>query len=201
MRYNQMSNLPLLKEALEKAIVVRMGKYEYFVNPIQGVAPPLKPNLLREIAGRIVDIAKFNVDRIVTIEAMGIHVSALVSSMTNIPIIITRKKKFNLPGEVEVLVKKSYRKIAGKEKPQKFYINSVKKGDRVIVIDDVMSTGGTVTGVVKGLLKAGVVVKDIIIVMNRGQGPERVKEETGLKVKTLADIEVKDGKVQILRID
>jgi len=196
-----MTRLPLLKEALEKAIVVKMGKYEYFVNPTQGVAPPLKPNLLREIASRIVDIADFDVDRIVTIEAMGIHVSALVSTMTNVPITIVRKKKFNLPGEVEVLVKRSYRKIAGKGKGQKFYINSVKKGDRVIVIDDVMSTGGTVLGVLQGLKKVGVIVKDVIIVMNRGKGPERVKKETGLDVKTLADIEIKDGKVHILRID
>lgn len=196
-----MKKLPLLKETLEKAIVVKMGRYEYFVNPTQGVAPPLKPNLLREIAGRIVDIADFDVDRIVTIEAMGIHVSALVSSMTNVPIIIIRKKKFNLPGEIEVSVKKSYRKVAGKGKAQKFYINSVKKGDRVILIDDVMSTGGTVSGVMEGLRKVGVIVKDVIVVMNRGKGPQRVKEETGLDVKTLADVEIKDGKLHILRID
>lgn len=198
-----MKQLPLLKEALEKATVVKMGKYEYFVNPTQGVQPPLKPNLLREIASRIVDITDFNVDRIVTIEAMGIHVSALVSSMTNVPIIICRKKRFNLPGEIEVTVDKSYRKAAGKgkETEQKFYINSVNKGDRVVIIDDVMSTGGTVEGVVKGLTKAGVVVKDIIVVMNRGKGPERIKKATGLKVKTLADVDIQNGKLHIRRID
>lgn len=196
-----MTKLPLLKEALENAIVVKMGKYEYFVNPTQGVAPPLKPELLKEIAQRIVELADFDVDRIVTIEAMGIHVSALVATMTNVPIIIVRKKKFNLPGEIEVVVKKSYRKIAGKQKGQKFYINSVKKGDRVIIIDDVMSTGGTISGVIQGLKKVGVIVKDVIVVMNRGQGPERVKRETGLDVKTLADVEIKNGKVHIIRID
>lgn len=196
-----MTKLPLLKEALENAIVVKMGKYEYFVNPTQGVAPPLRPELLKEIAQRIVELADFNVDRIVTIEAMGIHVSALVATMTKVPIIIVRKKKFNLPGEIEVEVKKSYRKIAGKETVQKFYINSVRRGDRVIIIDDVMSTGGTVSGVIQGLKKVGVIVKDVIIVMNRGRGPERVKRETGLDVKTLADVEIKDGKVHIIRID
>ncbi len=198
-----MHKMPLLKEALERAKVVKIGKYEYFINPTQGVLPPLKPNLLREIASRIVDIADFKVDRIVTIEAMGIHVSALVSSMTNVPIIICRKKKFSLPGEIEVTIDKSYRKVAakGKETEQKFYINSVKKGDKVIIIDDVMSTGGTVEGVVKGLAKVGVVVKDVIVVMNRGKGPERVKRKTGLKVKTLSDVDIKNGKLRIKRID
>ena len=121
--------------------------------------------------------------------------------MTKVPIIIARKKKFNLPGEIEVKVKKSYRRVAGKETVQKFYINSVKKGDRVIIIDDVMSTGGTVSGVIQGLKKVGVIVKDVIIVMNRGRGPERVKKETGLDVKTLADVEIKNSKVHVIRID
>ncbi|MGQ9788651.1 MAG: hypoxanthine/guanine phosphoribosyltransferase [Candidatus Hadarchaeaceae archaeon] len=196
-----MTKLLLLKEALENAMVIKMGKYEYFVNPTQGVLPPLKPELLKEIAQRIVELADFEVDKIVTIEAMGIHVSALVATMTNLPIIIARKKKFNLPGEIEVEVKKSYRKIAGKETGQKFYINSIKKGDRVIIIDDVMSTGGTVSGVIQGLKKVGVIVKDVIIVMNRGRGPEKVKRETGLGVKTLADVEIKNGRVHIIRID
>jgi adenine phosphoribosyltransferase len=187
-----MPRLPLLEKALENATIIKMGRYDYFVNPLQGVAPPLEPELLREIAERIVEIADFDVDRIVTIEAMGIHISALVSSMSNMPFVILRKKKFGLPGEVEVSVKKSYREIAGGERMETFYINSIKKGDRVLVIDDVMSTGGTVTSVVKGLKKIGAVVKDILIVMNREKGPERVRRETGCDVKTLADIEVKE---------
>ena len=196
-----MPRLPLLEKALENATIIKMGRYDYFVNPLQGVAPPLEPELLREIAERIVEVADFDVDRIVTIEAMGIHISALVSSMSNMPFVILRKKKFGLPGEVEVLVKKSYREIAGGERMETFYINSIKKGDRVLVIDDVMSTGGTVTSVVKGLKKIGAVVKDILIVMKREKGPERVRRETVFDVKTLAEIEVKEGKLHNLMID
>jgi len=139
------------------------------------------------------------VDYIVTAEVMGIHVSALVSYETGIPLVIIRKKKFGLEGEVEVPIERSYRRIAG-EKEEVLYINSIKKGDRVLLIDDVMSEGGTVISIVKGLRKIGAVVKDIVIVMNRGRGPERVKEETGQTVKTLADVTMEGGKVRILSI-
>ncbi len=196
-----MTKLPILKKALENAKVVKMGRYEYFINPLQGVEAPLESKFLQEISRRISEIVGSKVDKIVAIEAMGIHISALVSSMSNIPLVIVRKKRFNLPGELEVVVEKSYRKIAGGEREDKFYINSIKKGDRVLVIDDVISTGGTMAGIVKGLLKTGAVVKDVIIVMNRGNGPERIRRETGCNVRTLADVDVHDGKVHILRID
>lgn len=194
-----MAELKLLKDALEKAPVVQRGKYTYFVNPLQGVAPPLKPSLLQEVAAEIKKTADLDVDYIVTAEVMGIHISALVSCETGIPLVIIRKKKFGLEGEVEVPIERSYRRIAG-EKEEVLYINSIKKGDRILLIDDVMSDGGTVISIVKGLRKIGAVVKDIIIVMNRGRGPERVKEETGLVVKTLSDVSMEGGKVRILNI-
>lgn len=196
-----MTTLPLLKTALENAKVVKMGKYEYFINPLQGVAAPLEADFLKEISKRIFEIADWNVDKIVAIEAMGIHISALVSSISNKPLVIVRKKRFNLPGELEVIVEKSYRKIAGGEREDRFYINSIRDGDRVLVIDDVISTGGTMAGILKGLLKIGAIVKNVIIVMNRGGGPERIRRETGCNVRTLADVEVRNGKVHILRID
>ena len=189
--------LELLKDALEKAPVLKRGEYFYFINPLQGVSPPLQPDLLMEIARAIVGIADLDVDRIVTVEVMGIHISSLVSCLTGIPLVIIRKKEFGLPGEVEVVSEESYRQIA-REEEVKLYINSIRRGDRVLIIDDLMSEGGTVISMIKGLQKAGAIVKDVVVVTNRGRGPQRVKEETGHDVKTLADVEVRGGKVHIL---
>jgi len=191
--------LELLKDALEKAPVVKRGEYFYFISPLQGVSPPLQPDLLMEIARAIVGIADLDVDRIVTAEVMGIHISSLVSCLTGIPLVIIRKKEFGLPGEVEVVSEESYRRIA-KEEEVRLYINSIQKGDRILIIDDLMSEGGTVIGMIKGLQKAGAIVKDVVVVINRGRGLERVKKETGHDVKTLADVEVRGGKVHILRM-
>jgi adenine phosphoribosyltransferase len=77
--------LELLRKSLESAPIVKIGDYQYFINPLQGVAPPLQPDLLIDVARAIIKIADLNVDRIVTAEAMGIHISSLVSVFTGVP--------------------------------------------------------------------------------------------------------------------
>ena len=188
-----------LRKALEDAPIVKIGDYQYFINPLQGVAPPLQPDLLIEIARAIVKIADLNVDRIVTAEAMGIHISSLVSCFTGIPLVVFRKKGFGLPDEITVVSEESYRQTL-REHEIKFYLNSIRKGDRILIIDDVMSRGGTMISIIDGIEKAGAIVKDILVVINRGNGPQRVKAETGYDVKTLADVELQDGKLHILRM-
>ena len=79
----------------------------------------------------------------------------------------------------------------------KLYINYVKKGDRVLIVDAVVSTGGTLVAVLGGLKKAGAIVKDVVCVVERGNGRKVVKDATGFDVKTLVKIDVKD-KVKIL---
>ena len=195
-----MVELKLLKDALENARIVRKGEYDYFINPLQGVSPPLRPELLREVALGFIKTVDLNVDFIVGMEAMGIHLAAILSQFTGIPAVILRKKKFGLPGETEVIIERSYRQAAGDEE-EKFYINSLKRGNKVLIVDDVLSSGGSLVAVIKGLMKIGVVVKDVAVVMKRGnEGSERVRKETGFEVKALSSIKVEGGKIQVLDI-
>ena len=97
-------------------------------------------------------------------------------------------------------IEKSYRRAAGGEEG-KFYINSLRKGDKVLIVDDVLSSGGSLVAVIKSLEQIGVIVKDIAVVIRRGnEGFERVKKETGHEIKALSNIKVEDGKVRILDI-
>jgi adenine phosphoribosyltransferase len=59
----------------------------------------------------------------------------------------------------------------------------------VIVVDDVISTGGTLLAVLQSLKIAGAVVKDIVVVVRRGNGVEKLKEH-GYRAKTMVDVEV-----------
>ncbi|HUS74996.1 MAG TPA: phosphoribosyltransferase family protein, partial [Methanothrix sp.] len=68
------------------------------------------------------------------------------------------------------------------------------KGDRVIVVDDVISTGGTLLATLQSLKVAGAIVKDVVIVVRRGDGVERLRAE-GHQVKTMVDVEVGESRV------
>ena len=85
-----------LRRSLHEApIVEKEGGYEYLVHPISNCVPMLDPGLLREVVNRIIRKADLeDVDKIVTPAAMGIHISTAVSLMTDIPLVVIRKREY-----------------------------------------------------------------------------------------------------------
>lgn len=175
----------LLERSLKQAPVIRRGKYRYFIHPLTDSIPPIDADLMKHTCERIVKAADLDADCIVTLEAMGIHISAVVSQMSSVPVNIVRKRPYSLPGE-EVLDQRTGYGGA------KMYLNSVQEGDRVCVVDAVVSTGGTLVALIDALRRRGAEITDIVCVIGRGDGAQRVFDETGLKVKTLVDLEVKE---------
>ena len=179
--------LERLKRSLLAAPVFKRGSYNYFIHPITDGVPEMEPELIREVATHVVRIADLDVDKIVTVEAMGIPIGTALSLMADVPMIIIRKRKYGLPGEIEVS------QVTGYSKSQLF-LNGIKKGDRVIVVDDVVSTGGTMLAVLQSLQVAGAVVKDVVAVIQRGDGVTRLAAE-GYDVKTMVRVEVDERRV------
>lgn len=179
--------LEKLKKSLLDAPVFKRGEYNYFIHPITDGVPEVRPELIREVVGHIVRISNLDVDKIVTVEAMGIPIGIALSLITDIPLVIIRKRKYGLPGEIEVS------QITGYSKSQLF-LNGVNAGDRVIVIDDVISTGGTLLATLGGLKAAGAQVCDIVVVIQRGSGAEKLRG-LGHKVKTMVEVEVDESRV------
>ena len=94
--------LELLKNTLDNAPTVKRGAYNYFQNPLTDGAPNITPDILREIGTAVIKIANMDVDVILTMEAMGIHIAAVLSQMTNIPMNIIRKTERYLPDELVI---------------------------------------------------------------------------------------------------
>lgn len=179
--------LERLKKSLLEAPVFKRGNYNYFIHPITDGVPEVKPDLIREVVGNIVRIADLEVDKIVTVEAMGIPIGIALSLICDIPLVIIRKRKYGLPGEIEVS------QVTGYSKSQLF-LNGINKGDKVIVVDDVISTGGTLLATLQSLQVAGAIVKDVVVVVKRGEGQEKLSA-IGFNVKTMVEVEVDEKRV------
>ncbi|RLF51245.1 MAG: adenine phosphoribosyltransferase [Thermoplasmata archaeon] len=177
-----------LIKSLKNAPIVKKGDYNYIVHPITDGIPEIKPSLLNEI---VEEIAKEmpSCDKIVTIEAMGIPIATALSLKTGIPFTIIRKRKYGLDGEKEVVQKTGYSEA-------RLYINGINKGDKIVIVDDVVSTGGTLIAVVKALKEIEAEIKGIYIAICKGN-KEKIGEEIGMEIKTLVNIEV-DDEVKIL---
>ncbi|MFB6154754.1 MAG: hypoxanthine/guanine phosphoribosyltransferase [Haloferacaceae archaeon] len=179
-----------LRQSLLEAPIVEKEGYQYFVHPISDGVPMLRPELLREIVIRIIRKAELeNVDKIVTPAAMGIHISTAVSLMTDIPLVVIRKRQYGLDGEVALAQQTGYSE-------NEMFINDVEEGDRVLVIDDVLSTGGTMNAILDALDHIGAEIVDVVAVIKKA-GPNEL-DDTDYRVKTLINVTVEDGEVVIV---
>lgn len=130
------------------------------------------------------------IDKIVTMEAMGIPLATTLSLNMNIPFTIIRKRKYDFPDEVSVEQATDYSN-------SKLYINGLKKGDKIVIVDDVLSTGGTLRAVLTALKKMGVVIKGVFIAVNKGNVAKEIMDESNVSITTLVNIDVIDGRVAI----
>lgn len=177
-----------LKASLREAPIVDKDGYQYFVHPITDGVPPLEPALLREIViGVVRRAAVEEVDAIVAPEAMGIHVGTAVSLAADKPLAVVRKRSYGFAGEVAVHQETGYSE-------GELYVNGVEAGDRVLLLDDVVSTGGTLGAVHEALEEAGAEVVDAVVVIQKGDVPEGLDVDHQWLVK--ADVE--DDAVVIL---
>ena len=79
------------------------------------------------------------------------------------------------------------------------YINDIKPGERILIVDDVISTGGTLEPILETIEGMGAKLQDIIIAIEKGEGRERLSvEKPEWPIRTLARIEIVDGRVEII---
>lgn len=176
-----------LKRSLREAAVVDFDDYQYLVHPVTDGIPLVEPALLGEVVAGIRSVADLEgVDKIVTPEAMGVHHATALSLDTGIPFVVVRKRSYGLEGEVAVHQRTGYSQ-------SELYINNVDAGDRVVFVDDMFSTGGTLQAVCSALLDMDVELADVVVVLCRGP----VETDLPIDVKWLLEVEVVDGRVVV----
>lgn len=183
-----MAELVRLRRSLQDCPVIRKGIYEYFVHPITDGIPATDPALLEEAAEGLLEIGDFRCDLIVTIEALGLPLAAALSLRTGIPYNVVRKKSYGLAGERSLIHTTGYSR-------GELFINGISPGMRVTIVDDVLSTGGTLRSVVTGLREIGAEVVDVVAVFDKCPDRRALERELDCAIKTLLRVEVRDGRV------
>ena len=64
----------------------------------------------------------------------------------------------------------------------------IENGMKVLMIDDVATTGGSMINSIKLLKEAGIVVTDAYVIMNRLEGADKILASEGVKMHQLTDI-------------
>ncbi|SIR60274.1 hypoxanthine/guanine phosphoribosyltransferase [Natronorubrum thiooxidans] len=178
-----------LARSLRQAPVVDRDGYEYFVHGVTDGIPPVEPAVLRAIADGISERVDLEaVDKIVAPEAMGIHHGTALSIATDVPLVVVRKRSYDFPEEVAVHKETSYGE-------SELYLNGVDAGDRVLLVDDVLSSGGTIEAVCDALETVEAELVDIVVVLRRVDADHA---DISRDVTSLLDVRVRDGRLEVL---
>ena len=180
-----------LIKSLEDCKVIKFGDYQYFVHPLSDGVPSLDPELLSEVADEMISMCDFDCDYIVTAETMGIPIATAVSLKVGAPLTVIRKREYGLPGEVDISQTTGYSKNS-------MYINGLKKGDRVVIIDDVLSTGGTMRAIIDALKNTiGCDIVDAVVIFGKSDCDDDIFRKFGVRIKRVIDARIIDEKVTV----
>lgn len=188
-----MREIEILKESLVNAPIIWKGDYPYFIHPITDGVPRLEPEVLKAVIELSVPLIDWgSVDMILGIEAMGLPLMAPLSMRTGIPMVIGRKRQYGLEGEIEINQETGYSKGS-------IFLNDIKQGENLVIIDDVLSTGGTIRSVIEGVKKTGAIIQNIVVVVEKGPGMATLqKDYPDIRFDSLVKLEMDGEKVVIL---
>ncbi len=185
--------LEALKASFEGSAIIERGDYEYMVHPLTDGIPRVDPGLLNEVVDGLLAVGDFDCDVIVTVEALGIPLATALSLRTGKPFNVVRKKMYGLPGEMNLSQVTGYSKST-------LFVNGIQPGERVTIVDDVVSTGGTMWALVEALKKMQVKIVDILVVVEKTDKKAEIERKIGHAIKSLVKVEVVDGKVRVLEV-
>lgn len=175
-----------LKESIESGILVDKNGYPYLVCPILDGVPIVKPSVIRETVDILKNKGNFDCDIILAPEAMSIPIAVPLSLELDIPFSVIRKRPYGLDGEISIESSTGYSKSA-------MYINGLKGGEKVIIVDDVVSTGGTLKAVIDAVQKIGCTVTEVLVAVDKSGNIDEVSERLGVEVKAAIGLSVENG--------
>ena len=144
------------------------------------------PEGLRESIDQLVNRYKdLKINKIVAIEARGFILGAPLAYLLNIGLVLIRKPG-KLPSET---INQEYKLEYGSDMVE-IHIDAIKKGEKVLIVDDLIATGGTAEAAVRLIQKVqGEIVECCFIIDLPDLGGSEKLEKMGQKVFTLCEFE------------
>ena len=188
------SPLSTLADNLLKAGCIKFGEFTLK----SGLKSPIyidlrriisDPNLLQQVGAAYLPLLeKLTFDRIAGLPYAAIPISTAISLAGNYPMIYPRKevKEYGTKAQIE-----------GDYHP----------GETIVVIDDLATTGGSKFEAIEKLTGAGLVVKDVVVLVDRESGAKESLAEAGyamhavLTISEMLDHWEEMGKVEKEKID
>nr|BAA31359.2 OMPDCase-OPRTase [Trypanosoma cruzi]BAA74523.1 OMPDCase-OPRTase [Trypanosoma cruzi] len=128
------------------------------------------PSILRVVAREYANVLRtLQFDRLVGLPYAALPIATAISLEMNIPLVYPRREA------------KSYGTKAAIE-------GDYKKGDRVVVIDDIVTTGGTKLEAIEKLKAAGLEIVSIVVLIDREMGAKKFLGSLGYELEAVVTL-------------
>jgi len=159
----------MLKEKLEECGAVKYGEFtltsgkksKYYVDIKKAST---NPGILKEIVERMAE--EVDGTKIAGMELGAVPLASALSLETDIPFLMIRKEKkgHGTGGRIE---------------------GDLEEGEKVVVVEDVTTTGGSSIETVEVLRDAGAIVEKVLVVVDREEGAEEALNDIDVELKPL----------------
>ena len=136
-----------------------------------------KPELLKAILGEMQELLPASFDKFAAMELGGIPLATGLSLKTGKPCLYVRKKAKNY-GTCNLVE------------------GGFSKGEKVVVIEDVITTAGQVSSSIRQMRELGLIIEDVICVIDRQQGGRENLKRIGCSLNCLFTGEELDSLAQ-----
>ena len=144
------------------------------------------PDGLREAINIFAERYKdMKIDKIAAIESRGFLIGAPLAFLLNIGLVLIRKPG-KLPAET---IKQDYKLEYGTDQIE-IHIDSIKEGERVLIVDDLIATGGTAEAAVKLVQKMKAEIIECCFIIDLPDiGGSKKLESMGQNIFSLCEFE------------
>ncbi|XP_015186470.1 PREDICTED: uridine 5'-monophosphate synthase [Polistes dominula] len=129
------------------------------------------PQIMSKLSKALWQLSNTQIDttQLCGVPYTALPLATLISTEYNIPMLIKRKEAKNYG-------------------TKKLIEGNFKSGDHCIIIEDVITSGSSVLETVNALKEEGLIVTEVLVVIDREQGGRKNLEDKGIKVRSLYDV-------------
>ena len=187
-----------LIQSFDNQQIIRKDGRGYLVISMTDHYQATNPLILRQAVNAICDVVNWNseapINKIVSEEEKGGFIAVGVALQRNLPFSLAKQNPVRLPGEIGITFKMAY------SDSMTLYLNGVDKNDRVIIIDDIIDTGGTMIAMIQAVRQVQVEIKEVVTLAEKVEmkGVERIRSETGITVKTIIQLDTSGERSKVV---
>ena len=149
-------------------------------HPLDGRFRPMDPNRLHDVVVRLAALVdRSEIDYVLGIPEGGTIVAFEFARIAGLPLVLSSRMQADVPGAI--YFEEAHSVTADRDN----FVYGLKPGDRVVIVDDEITTGHTLVNAAHALRDAGIAV-DLIVVLFANDDSETVARMSGAGLSVIS---------------